>query len=123
MAKATVQAALGPVALKRITSNSTPEEKHYAELIMMVCILSIVVTAPIGAILISITGPRLLTKTKPLPPNDGKLRRTKNTAFQPSLMIFFDFSQAGAEVIVRHSTTSVLSTNKRSVKIPKCRRI
>lgn len=71
MAKATVQAALGPVCLKRLTPNSTEEEKHYAELILMVCILSIVVTAPIGAILISISGPRLLTKTKQLPPTEG----------------------------------------------------
>lgn len=30
----------------------------------MVCILSILLTAPTGAILISIGGPRLLTKTK-----------------------------------------------------------
>lgn len=72
MAKATVQAALGPVILRRLTSRShTDEEEHYAELIMMVCILSIVVTAPVGAILISITGPRLLTKTKPFQPTEG----------------------------------------------------
>lgn len=48
MAKATVQAALGPVTLKRITSSNTDEEKKCAELILMVCILSIVVTAPLG---------------------------------------------------------------------------
>lgn len=71
MAKATVQAALGPVAIKRLTSNNTEEERHYADIILMVCILSIVVTAPIGAILISITGTRLLTKTKQLPPTEG----------------------------------------------------
>lgn len=71
MAKATVQAALGPVMLKRLNSSNTPEEKHYAEQILMICILSIVVTAPLGAILISILGPRLLTKTKQLPPTEG----------------------------------------------------
>lgn len=71
MAKATVQAALGPVMLKRLNENNTSEEKQYAELILMVCILSIVVTAPVGAILISILGPRLLTKTKQLPPTEG----------------------------------------------------
>lgn len=71
MAKATVQAALGPVMLKRINSSNTDEERYYAEIIVMVCILSIVVTAPIGAILISLTGPRLLTKTKSLPPTEG----------------------------------------------------
>lgn len=56
MAKATVQAALGPVALKHITdkhsSTDNPEEfeklKYYADAILVICILSIVVTAPIG---------------------------------------------------------------------------
>lgn len=71
MAKATVQAALGPVCFKRLTDSNTPEERRYAELMLTVCILSIVVTAPIGAILISISGPKLLTKTKQLPPTEG----------------------------------------------------
>lgn len=68
MAKATVQAALGPVCLKRLAESrdSTPEQVKLAEIVLMICILSIVVTAPIGAILISISGTKLLTKTKPL---------------------------------------------------------
>lgn len=68
MAKATVQAALGPVCLKRLAEkeDSTPEERKYAEIVLMICILSIVLTAPIGAILISVSGTKLLTKTKPL---------------------------------------------------------
>lgn len=75
MAKATVQAALGPVILRKLQHNpeATEEQKHYGEIILMVCVLSIVLTAPIGAILISITGPRLLTKTKQAPPSEGKL--------------------------------------------------
>ena len=89
MAKATVQAALGPVCLKRLTDDSSPEEKHYANLIFMVCILSIVVTAPIGAILISITGPRLLTKTKQLPPCEGTSQVLKSmTAFLINIIIY-----------------------------------
>lgn len=74
MAKATVQAALGPVMLRRLRERGTftPEEKTYAETILTVCILSIVVTAPIGAILISLTGTRLLTKTKPLAHVEGE---------------------------------------------------
>lgn len=73
MAKATVQAALGPVILKKMRSNdeSTDEMLRNAEVMLMICILSIVVTAPIGAIIISITGPKLLTKTKALPPAEG----------------------------------------------------
>lgn len=79
MAKATVQAALGPVILKRWMEkpeNTVGREEgmEHAELIMVVCILSIVVTAPIGAVLISLTGPKLLTKTKPLPQSDGKFK-------------------------------------------------
>ena len=61
MAKATVQAALGPVALKHLSADD-PQRK-YAEIVLMLCVLSIVLTAPMGAILISITGKKLLTKT------------------------------------------------------------
>lgn len=71
MAKATVQAALGPQLARKLKDESSPEEKNYADIILMVCILSIVLTAPIGAILISITGPRLLTKTKPITQVEG----------------------------------------------------
>ncbi|GAB0098544.1 sodium/hydrogen exchanger 9B2 [Sergentomyia squamirostris] len=60
-AKATVQAALGPVAMKHSTSD---EEKDWAKKVLTICVLSIVLTAPLGAIMISITGTRLLTKTK-----------------------------------------------------------
>lgn len=62
MAKATVQAALGPVILGIIGDND-PNTKH-ATNIVTICILSIMLTAPTGAILITITGPRLLTKTR-----------------------------------------------------------
>lgn len=68
MAKATVQAALGPVCLKRLaeTNDNSEADHKYAETILMICVLSIVLTAPIGAILISVSGTKLLTKTKPL---------------------------------------------------------
>lgn len=62
MAKATVQAALGPLALKHLSPDDP--DMHYGEIVLMLCVLSIVVTAPTGAILISITGTKLLTKTK-----------------------------------------------------------
>lgn len=71
---ATVQAALGPVCLKRLMSSDNSENKvlqEYANVVLTVCILSIIVTAPLGAILISVTGTKLLTKTKQLPPTDG----------------------------------------------------
>lgn len=72
MAKATVQAALGPVALKHLA----PDDPNvvYGETVLMVCILAIVVTAPLGAILISLTGTKLLTKTRaPAEPVEGEL--------------------------------------------------
>nr|CAI5842090.1 unnamed protein product [Callosobruchus analis] len=62
MSKATVQAALGPVTLGVVAVNSI--EHEYAEKILNVCILSIILTAPTSAILITLLGPRLLTKTK-----------------------------------------------------------
>jgi hypothetical protein len=62
MAKATVQAALGPLALKHLSADDP--DMQYGEIVLMLCVLSIVVTAPTGAILISITGTKLLTKTK-----------------------------------------------------------
>ncbi|KAL3283132.1 hypothetical protein HHI36_006288 [Cryptolaemus montrouzieri] len=66
MSKATVQAALGPVALGIVEESSNPNENDvaYAKKVLMVCVLSILLTAPTGAILISLSGPRLLTKTK-----------------------------------------------------------
>ncbi|KAM3959027.1 sodium/hydrogen exchanger 9B2 [Aphomia sociella] len=77
MAKATVQAALGPVALDEVRkmANLSPSElavlEEYAEVIITVCIMSIVITAPIGAIIITLTGPRLLSKTTKPPVLEG----------------------------------------------------
>ncbi|KAH8411903.1 hypothetical protein KR222_002094, partial [Zaprionus bogoriensis] len=64
MAKATVQAALGPVALKNLGSDASDDERKWAEIVQTICVFSIVLTAPLGAILISVTGTRMLTKTK-----------------------------------------------------------
>ena len=73
-AKATVQAALGPVALKHLDEGDP--DRHYAEIILMVCILSIALTAPVGAILISITGTKLLSKTTQPHNTEGERRLT-----------------------------------------------
>lgn len=62
MSKATVQAALGPVALHKVGEHEP--DKQYAEIVLMICVLSIILTAPTGAILITLSGPRLLTKTR-----------------------------------------------------------
>lgn len=41
--------------------------KEYGEKILTVCVLSIIVSAPLAAALISLTGPKLLTKTAVVP--------------------------------------------------------
>ena len=76
MAKATVQAALGPTTLDKVDPTD-PVQVSYAETVVTMCVLSILLTAPAGAILISLSGPKLLTKTTaPVAPPEGwKARR------------------------------------------------
>ncbi|XP_037045035.1 sodium/hydrogen exchanger 9B2-like [Bradysia coprophila] len=101
MAKAIVQAALGPVFLKRLEENpdATEEEKHLAKTMSMICVLSIILTAPLGALLIAISGTKLLTKTAPLQPSH--LRRGSGWTRRPSL---YDLSikDADEEDRIRH---------------------
>ncbi|CAB0008355.1 unnamed protein product [Nesidiocoris tenuis] len=63
MAKASVQAALAPVAME-LVHDRTQEERDYAAILLLVVVMSIVLTAPLGAIIITFTGKRLLTKTE-----------------------------------------------------------
>lgn len=76
MAKATVQAALAPVTLDEVDKNDR-QQVEYAETILMICVLSVLLTAPAGAIIITLSGPKLLTKTTaPIsPPEAWKTRR------------------------------------------------
>ncbi|CAF4835626.1 unnamed protein product [Pieris macdunnoughi] len=67
MAKATVQAALGPAALDLVKSGKSAGDTHaneeiYAKTILAMSVLSVVISAPAGAIFIALTGPRLLSK-------------------------------------------------------------
>ncbi|XP_023936113.2 sodium/hydrogen exchanger 9B2-like isoform X2 [Bicyclus anynana] len=67
LAKATVQAALGPAALDLVINGqsaggSKEDEEAYAKAILAVSVLSVVISAPLGAILIALTGPRLLSR-------------------------------------------------------------
>ncbi|XP_049855508.1 sodium/hydrogen exchanger 9B2-like [Schistocerca gregaria] len=63
MAKATVQAALCLQPLEKVqASGGSEEELRYAQLVKMTCVLAILLTAPTGAALILLTGPRLLTR-------------------------------------------------------------
>lgn len=59
--KATVQAAIGPVALDHVKKLAMgPEYEQYGIEILTVAVLSILITAPLGATAISLLAPRLL---------------------------------------------------------------
>jgi hypothetical protein len=52
------------VALESVRNGNRPEEeRQFADIVLVICVLSILLTAPIGAILITLSGPRLLKKT------------------------------------------------------------
>lgn len=125
MAKATVQAALGPVMLRRITSENSDEERNYAEIILMVCIISIVVTAPIGAILITLTGPRLLTKTKQLPSTEGKdfFESFDKSNDIHNIRVFSHKKKDGEGVTVHRCMIYPSLMKKKKEKIQNCKRI
>lgn len=60
------QAALGPAALDLVNSGRTTgagkfNEEKWATIILTVSVLSVVLSAPLGALLISLTGPKLLS--------------------------------------------------------------
>lgn len=63
--KATVQAAIGPVALdtaRQLGAGAADEKLGLS--VLTIAVLSILITAPIGATFIMLGGPRLLTATK-----------------------------------------------------------
>ncbi|XP_016323691.1 mitochondrial sodium/hydrogen exchanger 9B2 isoform X3 [Sinocyclocheilus anshuiensis] len=64
MPKATVQAAIGSTALDMARSKNDLELQKYGMDVLTVAVLSILITAPIGVLLISLLGPRLLQKPK-----------------------------------------------------------
>ncbi|XP_034814844.1 sodium/hydrogen exchanger 9B1 isoform X5 [Pan paniscus] len=61
MPKATVQAVLGPLALETARV-SAPHLEPYAKDVMTVAFLAILITAPNGALLMGILGPKMLTR-------------------------------------------------------------
>ncbi|KAL1124147.1 hypothetical protein AAG570_001917 [Ranatra chinensis] len=65
--KATVQAALGPEALDevRLQDNPSQEDLMRGSQMLTIAVLSILLTAPLGSIAISVTGPYLLSAKKP----------------------------------------------------------
>lgn len=60
--KATVQAAIGSVALDTARSHGERQLEDYGMDVLTVAFLAILITAPIGSLLIGLLGPRLLQK-------------------------------------------------------------
>lgn len=60
--KATAQAVLGSIILKSAIKIDDPEYIRYGQIIQTTAIFSIVICAPIGAILINTLGPKILPK-------------------------------------------------------------
>lgn len=56
-----MKAALGPIPLDK---SKTPEEVENSNNVLVLSVLSIMITAPVGAWLILNFGPKLLPKTK-----------------------------------------------------------
>lgn len=87
-AKATVQAALGPAVADKVDPLAHPEQKRFAEIVLMVCVLSILITAPTGAFIIMLSGPKLLTKTKaPMPPSHEHRVRSRRPSIRDITII------------------------------------
>lgn len=53
---------MGPVALDLARHNGLPDEIQHASKILIIAVLAILITAPIGSIIITLLGPKLLTK-------------------------------------------------------------
>uniref|UniRef100_A0A671WV32 Cation/H+ exchanger transmembrane domain-containing protein n=1 Tax=Sparus aurata TaxID=8175 RepID=A0A671WV32_SPAAU len=80
MPKATVQAAIGSTALDMARSRGDKVSENYGMDVLTVAVLSILLTAPVGALVIGLAGPRLLQKPK----NSASGERVK-----PTLSAFF----------------------------------
>ncbi|KAG0726903.1 Sodium/hydrogen exchanger 9B2 [Chionoecetes opilio] len=71
--KATVQAAIGSQALDYARkTNAGPEEERLGEQVLTIAVLSILLTAPVGAAAIMLTAPRLLSTCSPAKDEAGK---------------------------------------------------
>ncbi|KAI3353166.1 hypothetical protein L3Q82_019724, partial [Scortum barcoo] len=64
MPKATVQAAIGSTALDMARTKDDKQLQKYGMDVLTVAVLAILLTAPVGALIIGLAGPRLLQKPK-----------------------------------------------------------
>ncbi|XP_026159173.1 sodium/hydrogen exchanger 9B2 [Mastacembelus armatus] len=80
MPKATVQAAIGSTALDMARIKGDKQLLKYGMDVLTVAVLAILLTAPVGALIIGLSGPRLLQR----PSNSASAERVK-----PNLSAFF----------------------------------
>ncbi|KAI6651017.1 hypothetical protein LOD99_5594 [Oopsacas minuta] len=67
--KATVQAAIGSVALDAATNDN---QVYYSKIVLYIAVFSILITAPMGALLINFTGKRLVQKDDQIETENNK---------------------------------------------------
>lgn len=77
MAKASVQAALGPIALDSTRNSPHEVDRYYAKIVLMTCVLCVLLTAPTGAIIVTLGGSKLLNKGKSGIPPTGWRRSAR----------------------------------------------
>uniref|UniRef100_A0A8C5PYD2 Solute carrier family 9 member B2 n=1 Tax=Leptobrachium leishanense TaxID=445787 RepID=A0A8C5PYD2_9ANUR len=74
--KATVQAAIGSVALDTARSKGSVHFEEYGMDVLTAAFLSILITAPIGAVIIGLSGPKMLQKVNNLPSDEPSAGET-----------------------------------------------
>lgn len=94
-----------------VVTEGTPE-RDYAEKVMMICVLSIILTAPTGAIVITLGGPHFLTKTK-FPAVPEGWRRSHRPSIRDISII--DEEEERDDVVVESVETTI--TQKDTIKI------
>ena len=81
-----VQAAFGPVALDVAREFHSAEYESYASRLLIVAVLAILITALVGAILITLLGPRLLDKEPTATPDSIAIPSNQNNGRGGSLV-------------------------------------
>lgn len=79
-----MQAAIGSVALDTAREHHNTELQEHGLNILTVAFLAILITAPTGAILIGLTGPRLLKKANIHKEDEHEDRKTKEETHNPT---------------------------------------
>lgn len=85
MPKATVQAAIGGVALDRARKIEAPQEIiDIASQVLTISVLSILITAPLGAVAIGLSGPKLLEIEQSVSKEDCELNEQERASLSPA---------------------------------------